>query len=638
MNKILLPAISIVLFLSCSAEKRLFVGKDFSTSNYENLSSKTESIIRESHTELDILSYGKARLKVKYAATILNKNVKDLAQLVVYYSSLQNIDYIKANIIDGDGNLVQSYTESDANDYSSYDGFSFFSDNRVKVLDLNYNRFPYTIEVEYQKNLNGTLYFPAWYPQDLNQKVESAYLKVIDRTGDAIRYKLDNFDVEPEIADLSSVKEYNWHVTNLEAVDRDPLGPPVQEILPRVLLAPTKFEIEGTIGNATSWQEFGKWYHELGKDAMELPDEAKREVDQVLQGLTTEHEKVEALYRYMQSKTRYVSIQLGIGGWKPFPAEYVYKNEYGDCKALTNYMQAILEYAGINSNAVLIRSGLDTPPIEADFSSNQFNHVILRVQLSNGEVVWLECTSKYFPPGHIGSANEGKKSLMITEEGGQIIETPISTSDENTISTYSEIQLHEDGFVNMDSKIQTKGAMLERVLNILKPISDNARIDWLKEQIDESSAQNLTANFDGIDNQEPSFQYTIDIKNYSSNSSNRLFVPLKTYNSIASVGLDLEPKRAQDVWLDYPYTEVDEVVYKIPENYQLESAPEDETFERNFGKYELSFELKDQQLVQKRVFVLNERKLEAEQYNSFVLFLRQVKDADNQRLVLKRSD
>ena len=59
----------------------------------------------------------------------------------------------------------------------------------------------------------------------------------------------------------------------------------------------------------------------------------------------------------MQNNTRYISIQLGIGGWRPFEAAYVASKGYGDCKALSNYMYSLLKEAGILSYYTLVKAG-----------------------------------------------------------------------------------------------------------------------------------------------------------------------------------------------------------------------------------------------------------------------------------------
>ncbi|HEY4148413.1 MAG TPA: transglutaminase-like domain-containing protein [Chitinophagaceae bacterium] len=89
----------------------------------------------------------------------------------------------------------------------------------------------------------------------------------------------------------------------------------------------------------------------------QLPDEAKKKIHALTDSLHNEREKINAVYRFLQQNTHYVSIQLGIGGWQPFDAAYVYNKRYGDCKALSNYMVAMLREIGISGNSVLIRGG-----------------------------------------------------------------------------------------------------------------------------------------------------------------------------------------------------------------------------------------------------------------------------------------
>ncbi len=74
-----------------------------------------------------------------------------------------------------------------------------------------------------------------------------------------------------------------------------------------------------------------------------------RKVHELTDHLTDKRQKVFALYDYLQKNTRYISVQLGIGGWQPFPADYVATKRYGDCKALSNFMVALLKEAGIKA-------------------------------------------------------------------------------------------------------------------------------------------------------------------------------------------------------------------------------------------------------------------------------------------------
>ena len=81
-----------------------------------------------------------------------------------------------------------------------------------------------------------------------------------------------------------------------------------------------------------SWKNYGIWKNQLLDRRDNLPVETINTIKQLTNGLSTKKEKVKKVYEFVQSKTRYVSVQLGIGGWQPFTAEIVDKYGYGDCK------------------------------------------------------------------------------------------------------------------------------------------------------------------------------------------------------------------------------------------------------------------------------------------------------------------
>jgi len=627
----------ITVILACSSKGKLI----FEDASFEEepiasiLSLNAHSVIRNSEMIVEVKNTSEADITIKKATTIFKKENKEAGTLVVYYSPLQEIEYIKANIVNKNGDIVKSFSEQDAQDFSSYDGFSFFSDNRVKILDLNYGSLPYTVEIEYKMKYNSGLFLPSWYPQIPGQAVQKSSLKVIDHTK-GVRYYARNIEDKPVYTDSLETNTFEWNLKFLSAKEREDYGPPVQKILPSIVLAPSKFEIEKTSGDASNWKDFGKWYYSLGEETRELSSEAIKEVDEVIAGLNTDKEKIEALYNYLQDKTRYVSIQLGIGGWKPFSAGYVFENEYGDCKALTNYMQAILEHLGIKANPVLIRRGVSEPEIISEFSSNQFNHVLLRVELENGEIMWLECTSKYFSPGHIGSGNEDRDALMVTKEGGEIIRTPKSEASENISSSLSNIVIDELGKVTMSTKRTSTGVLQESLQYSLLPISEAARVEWLEKRISTGNFDIIEANFDELESKKSSvsYSYKLNFKNYASTSSSRIFVPLETINSW-SFNPDKDKTRKQEIWLPYVFTEKDTSIFVLPKDYEIEAIPSGMTIEKDFANYSIEYTInEDGNLLLQRELVFTKKRLPAELYDDFRDFFINVSRSDNKQLVL----
>ncbi len=127
----------------------------------------------------------------------------------------------------------------------------------------------------------------------------------------------------------------------------EPNSPLGLQSLPVLSITPTTFEVEGYKGEMNSWEALGKWQLLLNAGREELPAETQAKVRELVANIPSKEAKIKVLYEYMQSRTRYVGIQLGIGGWQPFPASKVDSKGYGDCKALSNYMKALLNVVGI---------------------------------------------------------------------------------------------------------------------------------------------------------------------------------------------------------------------------------------------------------------------------------------------------
>ncbi len=212
---------------------------------------------------------------------------------------------------------------------------------------------------------------------------------------------------------------------NARAIEPESFMPPSVEIFPQLRIALERFSYDGYVGNYHSWLEYGKWvYDDLIKNTRDLPQATKDMVIAMTANCATSAEKAACIYRYVQQTTRYISIQLGIGGWKPMSAAQVDKLKYGDCKALTNYTAALLAVVGIRSLYTEVYANSSRPiNYLPDFPSSQGNHVILCLP-DLPDTTWLECTSNTNDFGYLGSFTANRKGLAIGPEGGFIICTP----------------------------------------------------------------------------------------------------------------------------------------------------------------------------------------------------------------------
>ena len=589
------------------------------------------TVIRYEKMEIDIPSISKSVLRHKVVATLLNEK-SDANELTIYYNSFNRVGKIKGKIYDASGRLVRTLEKSEIKDESAVQGFSLYEDSRVTYVEVNYSDYPYTVEFEYKKTYKKTMYYPSWYIQSFNTSIENASLVVNAFNQNQLSYKADNIDLEPLIEKNGGKAKYTWNVNDKEAIKYEPHAPSRWKVLPTILLLPKTFQFGKYTGTANSWFDYGTFMYELNKDRDKLPNEMKKKVHELTATAETDREKINILYQYLQKNTRYVSVQLGIGGWQTFSAEYVSKNEYGDCKALTNFMKSMLKEIGITSYPVLIGSGKSDDLIREDFVYPRFDHVILNVP---SEDYWLECTSSVNPPNYLGSRNENKRVFCFNETGGQLLKTPDFKAEQNRKENKAVITLAASGDAHLTNEIFLSGGRQDWFRQAHFFLSEE---DQKKRFMKNEAFPSFTVNEYGItlneDKPEVTEAYDIDIKRYASKGGKRLFVPLNLVNPNTYVPASTE-KRIHPLHITSDSYDEDQITFNLPEGYEIESMPEPIfNLETDFGVYKVSLKVEGNQLVYSRKLKLIPGDFPAERYDDYRNFRMEIGTRDSIKLVL----
>jgi hypothetical protein len=222
---------------------------------------------------------------------------------------------------------------------------------------------------------------------------------------------------------LENSIRYIWESDYLKPVTNEIYSDTKTSNIPYVVVAPIRF-VYGVEGSCENWGTFGNWVYRLIKDLDVLPVDEKEKVAQLTSGLKDRKQIVKVLYHYLQDHTRYINVTMDIGGLKPYPASYVALNKYGDCKALSNYMKALLKQAGITSYYTIVYRGNDPYEVQKDFPGPQyFNHVILTVPMDK-DTLWLENTNNIGPFETISTDIQGREALLVDEHNSKIIRIP----------------------------------------------------------------------------------------------------------------------------------------------------------------------------------------------------------------------
>jgi Domain of Unknown Function with PDB structure (DUF3857) len=356
--------------------------------------------------QFEVTDIDRAILRVHQVFTVLNSDGKDILTFNQGSNKFTTLGDVDIKVYDEKGKSIEKYKKKDLATTITGDGL--IDDGKVSYLMVPSTSYPVTVEYIYELRYKGTLHYPSYEILVPGQGLEfSTFSAKIPKELD-LRYKEKNIKLAPETGDDGKYKTYRWTVKNLEPVTYEEGAVSYESRYPSILLAPNHFKMDDYEGDMTTWKNFGKWYGSMKKGIDVLSEPKKSFLRDLVKNAPNDKEKVRLVYDYLQKNFRYVSIQLGIGGFKPFPADFTDNKKYGDCKALSNYMQAALDAIGVKSYQALINARFNKEAVDPNFPCNSFNHVILCVPFK-GDSLWLECTSKTTDFGVLGNFTENRK-------------------------------------------------------------------------------------------------------------------------------------------------------------------------------------------------------------------------------------
>jgi len=597
------------------------------------------AVKRMEKISFEVVNIGEAILRKKYAITILNENGDRQAGFVEYYDKLHEIRNIEGILYNAEGKELKKLKNKQIIDATGSDDNNLIDDSRRKFHHFFHKTYPYTVQYEVEIKYNGTLFFPVWLPrEDEEYSVQQSSISIISDASYTVRYRVNNYSGDPVVATEKNDKILTWEVKDLPAIKDEYASPNWYDINTAIFFGPTEFEIEKYKGNMQTWQDFGKFVHALRQGKDNLPATIKQTVHQLADNIADPKEKIAKLYAYMQQNTRYISIQLGIGGWQPFDATYVATKAYGDCKALTNYMYSLLKEAGIKSYYTLVRAGRNAKKIMADFPSSQFNHVILCVPLQN-DTVWLECTSQTMPAGYLGDFTCDRYVLLVDENGGKLVRTPKYGMKENLQVRHVKAVLDEEATLRLTSMTIYGGLQQDQYHGLINGLSKDKVKEYLHEQLDFATYAINSFDYKETKSTLPAVEEKLDItvSNYATITGKRLFIVpntmTRTYRRLTP-----DENRKYDLELSFEYKDVDTVEITIPSGYSAESVPQDVSVSSKFGKYKCAIKLFGNKLMYFRSLEHYGGAYPAKDYAELVKFYDAMYKADRNKVVLVKNE
>jgi transglutaminase-like putative cysteine protease len=585
--------------------------------------SKIQAQILNYSTKI-IIDHSKKTTENSFLIQVNNKEDNWLSRIEIPHRQQQQFSLMEAKVIDKNGNTVRKLKTKEVLTKSNLSYQAFYQDDLVEEFSLFWSEYPYQIEYSYKLTEKEFLSVARWNPIVY---ANVATLLSSLRVELPFDYKVSH-DYTGKLQFDKSLDENNriltWTSDHFKTPKPEIYAPPLVELVPGVTITPIDFQY-GVSGSTESWATFGTWQEKLNAGTDQLPETEKLIVDELISGISDKKEIIKVLYHYLQDETKYINVAIDVGGLQSYPATYVCKNKYGDCKALSTYMKALLNHAGIKSCNTLVNAGENPARIKKDIPGQQFNHVILTIPLED-DTIWLENTANYLPINYLGTFTQNRYGLMVNGNKSKLLRTPkLSAADvlEKRTITFS---VNESGNWHAELKSCLRGKAFETHRyyqsqihiddyeeKILHDIAIN-NFELLKWETIEGARDDKKVNIEVSGNCGPQIR---DIGNL------KVIYPLH----VNIPDFEAPPKRDFPVRINYPINLSDSIVYYLPSipGYKVQ-LPENILLSGKNGTYEASYEKFENTLIIQENFKMNDGEYPVEEYLEFYTFIEAIKN------------
>ena len=544
-----------------------------------------------------------------------------------YVPGRQDMRVERARVWKPDGTVVETHQEADRS--ASEPWYRLYYDTRVRQVVLpslapgDVLELAWRVDDVASENLLSD-YFGEVVPfadQVRRERMDYVLLAPASRTFHTSDPKLPG--VSRSVKDLpGGVREYRWTATDLPRLQPEPGMPGMTESTPYVHVS--------TYG---SWDEVARFYEGLVREQLRPGPGIRAQSARIVAEVRGRPENagrpekeirleiVRAVYGEVVTSTRYVGLEFGIHGYKPYQVEQVLTRRFGDCKDKASLMLALLEPAGIDSRLVLLRMHRLGSLPETPASLAVFNHAILYVPEFD---LWLDGTATGSGSRELPAEDRGATVLVVNPGARPTFRTlPEATPGDDRVRSEYQVALAADGSAVVDGRTLVTGAQAPDFRRAL--LSESGRLAALE--------RSFARTFPGLKAEKVE---TGDLSRIEDDVrvSFRLAVPRLARPE--SGGLQLAPfglgqnwmesyaplsTRKHDLLLPHPFDNQFTLRYKLPPGMSPASLPAPERREGAFGAWSVSMREEGGELVAEGRLRVSARRIVAADYPAFREFL-----------------
>jgi hypothetical protein len=574
------------------------------------------------------------QIKEESSRTYYCNDYRNSVGVVEFYNDKERIDDVDILVDDSKKHGIKP-----SNDYYSSDGI-FYSDARVCYFTLPLVKKGSTSKVTFSKTYLDPHYFTSIHFME-GEAILSQEINIIVPSWMNVEFKEFNFsryNISKNIKKDGDATIYTYTMKDIPAMVNEPSSPGFTYYAPHLLVMTKSADTKsGKITYFNTLKDQYDWYHNLvlqtGNDAAIIKEKAT----EITQGLTTETDKVKAIFLWVQDNIRYIAFEDGVAGFRPEKAQEVLRKKYGDCKGMANLVTEMLRAVGADARKCWIGTkhlvyDYSTPSIAVD------NHMI-SAWMNNGKPIFLDATEKYIGLGEVAERIQGRQILI--EDGDKYLLAKVPVADYHQNTAYEKRVFSIDGtslkgHIVQNWKGENKEGLLTALNSIKKDKQENALISYLSEGNNNFEISSLKVNNLNDYNKDVNLEYDVNWKNALSQFGKESYLEIDNRRKLEDLKIDTSSRKLP-FWLYFKSNLVFETELNLPDAEKVTNLPEALAINHPGYSFTGSYMVKGSKLNYRIEIVLTQTEIRPEEFGQWNRDINKLKDFYNQQIVLTKT-
>ncbi|MFO7976036.1 MAG: DUF3857 domain-containing protein [Candidatus Hydrogenedentota bacterium] len=525
-----------------------------------------------------------------FAGLVLKEEMKSWAQFMASFTEGRSrVRVIEARSVAPDG-TVYTLPEEALRIGSPSEEMQFFNPSRKVVggvipgVEIG-SIVEYIYEYENYNPEDPRLFFPGYYFQSTEPVVLSRVTVEVPENlpfNHYTRHFPDPALSEPEIENEGGRVRYTWTLEEVPPIVPEPQMPPQADLAPRM---------EASIFE--SFEEVFELQRNLQRSRMKLTPEIEAKVREITREAETVDEKLAALYHWVQTNTRYISIKGSLGsGLSGHTAMETFQNRYGDCTDKAILFATMCEAIGVTSYPIILSTNTNGVGV-TEIPTIDGNHAINEVELEEDHRFYLDSTAQNYRYPYFRADDHG--CIAVNAIRGDFNTIPVPPPQDNARHSVLDAELAASGDVVVHTRNEYTGTIESGIRGFWKSVREDERADRMTEYVNSVSPGAVLDDFTLSDLHDLSEQVrmTLDytLPKHAIRAKELMYLQMPTlersYPEVA-----LESRRYP---IQYMTTEERNltITLKLPPGYRLKWAPPPLRFNTPYLEYEATYEETD---------------------------------------------